>query len=396
MISPYFRCAFLIFALSVSALAQGRSGGARPPSGSLNTNTAPQQIPPAAPASASSAIFISGKVVLDDGAELTEPAVVQTICRGRRHSETYTDGHGNFSFRFGDPTPSTAAAISDAASSNVSDRSGLQSMPNLQECQVQAELAGFSSETVELGSRMGLMASIDVGRVPLHRLEHVDGNSVSATSYLAPPPAKKAYQKGLEQVKKSKWEEAQKSFEKAVQIYPKYATAWYQLGRLQLRSPSPSQQDLASARHSFEQSVAADPKYVNPYDGLARLGMFARDWPHVVEITDKLIALNPVNFPDAYYDSAVANYYLKKFDDAEKSALRGIGVDETHQLPKLQYLLGMTLLQMQNYQAASEHMQVYLSLAKQPEDIELAKRGMAEIQKVSASAAQPPVVDMDK
>ena len=396
MISPHFRCAFLIFALSVSALAQGRSGGGRPSFGSINTNTTTQPLPPAAPASAASAIFISGKVVLDDGSDLTEPAVIQTICRGRRHSETYTDGRGNFSFRFGDPAPTTAAAISDAGTSNVSDRSGLQSTPNLQECQVQAELAGFSSDTIELGSRMGLMASLDVGRVPLHRLAHVDGNSISATSYMAPPPAKKAYEKGLDQEKKNKWEEAEKSFEKAVQIYPKYATAWYQLGRLQLRSSSPSPQDLDSAKNSFEQSVAADPKYVNPYDGLARIAMFVRDWSSVVSTTSKLIALNPVSFPDAYYDSAVANYYLKRFDDAEKSALQGIHVDESHQFPKLQYLLAMTLLQKQNYQSANEHMQLYLSLAKAQDDIDLAKRGMAEIEKVSASATQPPVVDMDK
>ena len=396
MISPRFRCAFLIFALSASALAQGRSGGGKPSLGSLGSASVPRAVPPAAPASSSSAMYISGKIVLDDGSELTEPAVIQTICRGRKHSETYSDGHGNFSFRFGDPTPSTAAAITDASSSNVVDRSGLQPAQNLQECQLQAELAGFSSQSIELGSRVGMMNNVDVGRLPLHRLAHVDGTSVSVTSFLAPPPAKKAYEKALEQEKKGKWDEAQKSLEKAVEIYPRYATAWYQLGGLQLRHQPPTEQDLQLARHSFEQSVAADPKYVNPYDGLAQIAMMAHDWPAVIDATGKLVALNPVNFPDAYYDNAVANYYLKKLDDAEKSALQGLRVDEAHQIPKLQYLLGMILLQKQNYQAASEHMQAYLGLAKQPEDMELARKGLAQIEKVSASAAQPPVVDLDK
>ena len=163
-----------------------------------------------------------------------------------------------------------------------------------------------------------------------------------------------------------------------------------------MRHQPPTEQDLQLARHSFEQSVAADPKYVNPYDGLAQIAMMAHDWPAVIDATGKLVALNPVNFPDAYYDNAVANYYLKKLDDAEKSALQGLRVDEAHQIPKLQYLLGMILLQKQNYQAASEHMQAYLGLAKQPEDIELARKGLAQIEKVSASAAQPPVVDLDK
>jgi tetratricopeptide (TPR) repeat protein len=397
MLSPLFRWALLILALSVSVLAQSRSGGGRPSGGSLGPTTAPQPGQGTiTPPSSSSAIFITGKVVLDDGSELTEPAVIQTICRGRRHSETYSDGRGNFSFRFGDPTPSTAAAISDASSSNVVDRSGMQSTTNMQDCQLQAQLAGFSSQPIELSSHVGLTNNLDVGHLTLRRLEHVDGTSVSVTSYLAPPAAKKAYQKGLEQQKKGKWDEAQKSFEKAVQIYPRYATAWYQLGGLQLRNLPPTEQDLQAAKHSFEQSVAADPKYVNPYDGLAQIAMMKHDWPAVVDATGKLVALNPVNFPDAYYDSAVANYYLKNFDQAEKSALQGVRVDEAHQIPKMQYLLAMILLQKQNYQAASEHMQQFLGLAKQPEDVELARKGLAEIEKVSASAKQPPIVDLDK
>jgi len=347
-------------------------------------------------------IFVTGKVVLDDGTELTEPVMIQTICRGQRHSETYSDAHGSFSFQFGDPSPVAAAAISDASSTSANNRVAGLSAQSIGDCQLQGVLAGFSSPLVELASHANLMNSVEVGRVPLHRLAQVEGTSISVTSALAPAPAKKAFAKGLEQEKKGKWDDAQKSFEKAVQIYPRYATAWYQLGRLQLhnqlQSPSPNQlpnPDAPSAKHSFEQAVAADSKYVNPYDGLAQLAMLASDWHGVVDITSKLLSLNPVNFPDAYYDNAVANCYLSNFDDAEKSALQGVRVDDAHQIPKLQYLLAMILLHKQNYQAASEHMQQFLSLAKQPEDVDLAKKGLAQIEKVSASA-QPPVVNLDK
>jgi tetratricopeptide (TPR) repeat protein len=333
----------------------------------------------------SSGIFVSGQVVLDDGTELTEPATIQTICRGQRRSQTYSNSRGYFSFQFGDSRSAAAASISDASSSGAPTRSISQSS-DIGECQLQAELAGFSSQPVEMGGRSGMTSNVDMGRVPLHRLAHVEGTSISVTSALAPAPAKKAFEKGLEQARKSKWDDAQKSFEKAVQIYPRYATAWYQLGWLQMRK-----QDAQSAKHSFEQSVAADPKYVNPYDGLARLAMQANDWHSVIDITGKLIPLNPVNFPDAYYDNAVANCYLGNFDDAEKSALQGIRVDENHQIPKLQYLLAMILLRKQDYQAAAEHMQLYLHLATQPDDIELAKKGLAEIEKDSASAKAPAV-----
>jgi tetratricopeptide (TPR) repeat protein len=336
-----------------------------------------------------SGIFITGQVVLDDGTELTEPAMIQTICRGQRRSQTYTNSRGYFSFQFGDSKSAESAAISDASSSGAPTRSISQSS-DITSCQLQAELAGFSSQPVEMGGRASMTSNVDLGRVPLHRLAHVDGTSISVTSALAPPAAKKAFEKGMEQAKKNKLDDAQKSFEKAVQIYPRYATAWYQLGWLQAHK-----RDMQSAKHSFEQSVAADPKYVNPYDGLAQIAMQANDWHSVIDITSKLVSLNPVNFPDAYYDNAVANCYLGNFDDGEKSALQGIRVDENHQIPKLQYLLAMILLRKQDYQAAAEHMQLYLHLATQPEDIELAKKGMAEIEKSSASA-KPPAVGPDK
>jgi tetratricopeptide (TPR) repeat protein len=251
-------------------------------------------------------------------------------------------------------------------------------------------LAGFTSQSVELGSRGNQLNSIDVGRVPLHRLEHVEGTSISVTNALAPAAARKALEKGREQEQKGKWEEARNSLEKAVQIYPRYAAAWNELGRLQLRN-----QDAPSARHSFEQALAADPKYVNPYDGLAQLAMQSHDWRNVIEATGKLFALDPLSFPDAYYYNSVGNYYLGNLDAAEKSVLQGVRVDEAHQVPRLQYLLGMILLQKKDYQGASEHMQLYLRVATLPTDIDLAKKGLAEIEKFSASA-KPPAVELGK
>jgi tetratricopeptide (TPR) repeat protein len=383
---------FLVFAFSTFAFPQSRGGGGRPSLGSPGSNL-PSSFPgvgSTASTPTTAGVFISGQVVLDDGTELTEPAMIQTICRGQRRSQTYTNSRGYFSFQFGDSRSAAAASISDASSSGAPVRSSTESSSEINECQLQAELAGFTSQPIEMGGHADMTSAVDLGRVPLHRLAHVDGTSISVTSAVAPPAAKKAFEKGLEQAKKNKLDDAQKSFEKAVQIYPKYATAWYQLGWLQVRT-----KDIASAKHSFEQSVAADPKYVNPYDGLAQIAMQANDWHSVIDVTSKLISLNPVNFPDAYYDNAVANCYLGNFDDGEKSALQGIRVDENHQIPKLQYLLAMILLHKQDYQAAAEHMQLYLHQATQPDEIELAKKGLAEIEKDSASA-KPPAVGPDK
>ena len=70
----------------------------------------------------------------------------------------------------------------------------------------------------------------------MHRLGQVEGLTISATSAMAPKDAQKAYEKGREKASKEKWDEAQQLFNKAVEIYPSYAVAWFDLGRVQIHN----------------------------------------------------------------------------------------------------------------------------------------------------------------
>ena len=336
----------------------------------------------------SAPVYLSGKVTLD-GTDLTESAAIQIICGGRRHTEAYTNTRGDFSFQFSDTATDSAAGISDASTTMLTRRSSALEQRNWQECQLQAALAGFSSEPIELRSRMQEFQSTDLGRIPLQRIEQVEGTSISVTSALAPPAARKALASGREDERKGKWDKAQNSLEKAVQIYPRYAVAWNELGRVQTHNG-----DANGAKHSFEQSLAADPHYVNPYSGLAQLALQARQWQDVVDATGKLLALNSVNFPDAYFMNGVANYNLQNLEAAESSVRQGIKVDQERTLPELHYLLGTILVRKHDYREASEHLQIYLQLAKKPTEIEAAKKELAEIARVSASVT--PVAAEEK
>jgi len=329
--------------------------------------------------------FISGKVVLDDGSRLTEVAAIQTICQGHKQTVAHTDSHGSFSFEFGDRMSAAAAGISaaDVDSSWNPSNTRRASQRDWRNCELQADLPGFTSQAIDLSSRMSTFESADIGRVVLHRMGQVEGFTISATSGLAPKDAQKAFEKGREKAGKEKWDEAQLSFEKAVQIYPKYATAWFELGRLQLRK-----NEDAQARSSFEQSIAADPKFANPYRGLAELDTRQGQWQAVVSVTDHLLALNPVSFPDAWFRNGLGNYYLQNFVAAEKSARQGMKIDEHHQLPKLEYLLGVILMQKHEYQEAATHIQNYLQVATQPSDVEDAQKQLAEINRISAAVSK--------
>jgi tetratricopeptide (TPR) repeat protein len=330
--------------------------------------------------------FLTGKVVLDDGTQLTESANIQTICRGRKQTVTHTDSHGGFSFELGNQASAAAAGISEADVDSVanpgSNRGGGQR--DWRDCELLAVLPGFTSQPIDLSSRLSTLESADIGRLVLHRMGQVEGLTVSATSAMAPKDAQKAYEKGRQKADKEKWEEAKQLFTKAVEIYPRYAVAWFDLGRLQLRG-----NDAGLARHSFEQSIAADPKYVNPYRGLAELDTRQQLWPDLVTVTTQLLALNPVNFPDAWLRNALGNYYLHNLAEAEKGARQGMKVDDQHQVPRLEYLLGIILAQKRDYQEAATHIQNYLKVATQPSDIEDAQKQLAEISRLSASVSDP-------
>jgi tetratricopeptide (TPR) repeat protein len=237
---------------------------------------------------------------------------------------------------------------------------------------------------IQLRSRLTDKQNTDLGKVVLHRLSQVDGYTISVTSALAPDKAKKAFEKGLDRESKEKWSEARESLEKAVEIYPKYAAAWYELGRLQTRS-----QNTEGARRSFNQALEADPKYLNPYRGLALLALSESRWQELVDSSGKLVELSPSGFPDGWFLNAVGQYYLQNFEAAEKSARQGIEVDGDHKVPKLEYILGMTLMREHDYQQAGEHMRRYLYLSITSTDLEEARKQLAEIQRVTTTASAP-------
>jgi tetratricopeptide (TPR) repeat protein len=370
-----FALACLISISCLPASAQTRSGGG----GGRGTVTPTRPRVPAPDLSSNSTIFLSGKAVVDDGSMLTESASIETVCRGQKRTETHTDLHGNFSFQFGGRFATPSEIQPNAETSSRTMLPGRPDRRDLQGCELQASLPGFTSEVIQLTGRFTGDESADVGRIVLHRLNNVEGFTISATTAQAPGAARKALEKGQAQQKQGKWDDAQKSLEKAVALYPKFAVAWFELGRVQLKRNDPP-----AARHSFQQSIAADSKYVSPYLGLTQIAMHEQNWKELDEASDKLLALNPISFPDVWLSNSVANYFLQNFDAAEKSARRGLQVDTEHRVPKLEYTLGMVLLKKPDYQGAAQHLRVFLSHATQPAEVAEAQKQLDEIARLSA------------
>ena len=162
----------------------------------------------------------------------------------------------------------------------------------------------------------------DVGVIVLYPIAKIQGLTASATSGQAPKDARKAYEKGLKAVKKDKPDQAEQEFRKAVQVYPRYAEAWYELGKaLERREHYPE------AREAYASALAADSKYVYPYQQLYQMALREQNWKDLADKTDQLLHLDPYEFPAAYYFNALAHLELKEYDAAEKSAQQAVEAD---------------------------------------------------------------------
>ncbi|HYL35978.1 MAG TPA: tetratricopeptide repeat protein [Bryobacteraceae bacterium] len=402
MLHPVLRGS-LGLALSVAVFAQGRGtpppggGGTVPPSpgGSIgtgtrgNTTTFPGTQPNTYPEMAPRPLFLSGKVVMEDGTPPPEPVVIQIVCRATPRSIAYTDSKGSFSADLNDRNSAVFADASEPSTdglrttnSGIQARSVCPGQMNLMGAQLQASLAGFRSDVVDLAARHSL-DNPDVGTMVLHRLANVEGLTISATSALAPKDAKKALEKARNDTVKQKWQDAQKELEKAVAIYPKYAAAWLALGNVQQQ-----QKNLEGARQSYAQALAADSKFVSPYLELASISAGEQKWPDVADQTDRLLRLNPVDFPQAWFLNAMANYYLGKKEVAEKSAREGVSRDPGHRIPRLNYVLGILLAQKQDYAASAENLRDYMRYAPHAADLDEVKKQLAEVEKALGPEAK--------
>jgi hypothetical protein len=386
------------FVIAITQLA----GQAKPPAG--GTTTAPTGSPTRTPAPTATTsptststypddqkrpMMVSGKVVLDDGSAPPGPVTIERVCAsGRPRAEGYTDSKGRFSITLGQemsvipdasesPNRSQMGALSNPAGGGVRER-------DLQTCDLRATVPGFRSEMISLSNRH-YMDNPDVGTIVLHRLANVEGFTTSATLTMAPKDARKAYEKGLEDAKKNKPDDAQKDFQKAVDLYPKFAPAWYELGRVY-----EGRDHLDKARESYQQALTADAKYINPYERLYLLDGREAKWQEVADTTDKVMHLNPYDFPAAYYYNAVANLQLNKLDPAEKSAREAVKIDTAHENPRSNYILGIILAQKLDLKGAADCFRAYLQFAPNAKDADKVRQQLAELEKSSDAKAQPP------
>ena len=373
-------CMGLIVIVSASLHAQS-SGSSLPPVSTGDIFTSTQNTNSKSDNTLPSMTNLSGKVVVDDGTPLANRVLIQSNCHGVVRAEGYTDSKGAFSIQFSNKEFGGASLASETPATHLDPNAVREdSARNWRDCELKAVLPGFVSQPVDLGARTPSIGNTNIGTIVLHRAATVEGSTTSATSAGVPDKARKDYERGLAEKKNGKLDSAQEKFQKAVETYPQYAEAWLELGRVQVQK-----NDAAGARQSFHRSIAVDSKFVSPYRELAQLAGHDKQWQELADTTDQLLALDAMDFPEAWFYNCVAKFHLENVEGAENSARQGIKIDAEHRVPKLEYVLGTILAQKGDPQGAVEHLHKYLSLSPNAPDAAEAKKKLEEVERLSAA-----------
>jgi tetratricopeptide (TPR) repeat protein len=315
--------------------------------------------------------YLLGKVSVAGGALPWDAIPVNVTCSGKTAYTSVTDSKGNFVI-----APAASPGVTSTAPASADPKS--KPAAAFMGCTVEAALPGFNSTTVTIADR-NITDNPDIGTITLNREENSVGSVVSNTTASAPKDAAKSFEKARTEWLEKKPDKAQKDLEKAVQLDPQFAEAWYQLGKIQEAANSPD------AANSFAKAAAADPQFILPYEHLAILDAKAGKWQEVADATAHELQLNPRGTALIWYYSAIANYKLGKKDVAETAAEKSLAMDPLHTVPNTEQLLAVILADKQDFAAALAHLRNAQTYIAPGPNADLIKQQIAQLEKIVAT-----------
>ncbi len=304
-----------------------------------------------------------GKLALEGEPLPWQPMLVSVDCNDSIVNLTQTDLQGRFVITFKE-THETASPATDLKRQMETKYEG---------CVVRGSVAGYRSSAVTITVH-SLRDDPNLGTITLSPEDRGGGTELSTTSRTAPSNAMKAFEKAREEWIAQNPDGAEKNLKKAVQLYPSFAQAWLQLGKIQESS------EPQAARDSFSKAMAADPKFILPYEQLAALAVQGEKWQEAVDNTSHALQLDPAGTPQLWYYDALAKFQLGKTDEANASASKALAVDPRHSVPNTEQLLAVILARKADYAGALQHLKNSLTYLPAGPQADLVKQQIAQIE----------------
>ena len=156
------------------------------------------------------------------------------------------------------------------------------------------EVTGDRYETVNVDFYIEAGETVHHEFVTIHEKKDdnpsAPGGSVSLFDLKVPNDARKELEKGDNLAEQKQWAEASLHYLKAIEKFPNYATAYYNLGAARMNL-----NDTAGAKDAFQHAVTIDPKYARAWAGLARIAMSQHDLQTAEADFRKAITVEPMN-----------------------------------------------------------------------------------------------------
>jgi tetratricopeptide (TPR) repeat protein len=411
MISPKFIAprAIVLAVLLLQPWAAGQQGGQSGSNtgGAARTDTSrpPGSRTQAQPSRGSDSndqiIYVSGDVVLENGTPPPVGTMIERDCSGMPKTQANVDLRGHFYFQLGgdaradnnllpDAGDGPTLALDPFANKTVQPAMlpssfGTLLNSNWMGCELRARLTGYRSSVVRLDGG-AMSAQLDAGIIVLHPIFRIEGTLVSINDLRAPKEAKKSFERAQSALQKNDIAEAHSYLDEAVKAYPDYASAWLMMGDVLER-----EERFQMAADAYQKAISIEAKFVPPYLKLARLAGREKKWQEVVNLTDRALQLNPLDFPDGYSLSAIANYNLDNLDAAEKSARKAKLMDAQHRFPQIHLVLANLLRKKGDVAGALAELRNYLTYAPNADDAEIIRERLREEEKLAEvlSVEQP-------
>jgi VWFA-related protein len=120
---------------------------------------------------------------------------------------------------------------------------------------------------------------------------------------------------------------------------------------------------------------------------LAILEYAAQHWNQLVDVTDRLLRIDAIDFPQAWLLNAMGHYNNRNLEAAEKSAREAERLDPRRRFPETWRLLGSILAQRGDFSGEAEQFREYLRVAPSGPQSEAVRANLAEAARSAGETA---------
>lgn len=204
---------------------------------------------------------------------------------------------------------------------------------------------------------------------------------IDVDQHLIPKGARKEFEQGVAQAQENKWQEALAHFDRAIELYPRFVSAFHARGVAWLRLG-----DAEKAAPNFEEAISLNPNAAAPRVLLAGIYNAQQRYPEAEQHLLRAIQLNPKSGL-AHFQLSVCYWAQHNLDGAEASINRAH--EFASQISQVHLLRANIFLVRQNYPGALGELDEFLKMVPTGPQADTARRQQVQVQDLLAQAKKP-------